>query len=162
MPNYSPIESALTGKYANPKAWCVYSPHIPTTSSQSDINAKSLIEAYNLQLTTDYPSIPTQTVTDPTWTNALKFSFLTPMTDNKYKVFLQYGNLNTAIAPMYAHVINSEQYPKTKDSFWVRTGFTIRTNVVVPSISGVNVTPNTPGNIRLWSNSTVRLSVVVI
>jgi hypothetical protein len=148
----SATPSVFFGHNATVKAWCLLSNHQTAgTPTQAQFDATNFIDGYNMLL-----DVGTQTAQpgNVTYSGALKFSFLTPMVDTKYKVFLQYyGNV-----PLYAHVLNSAKYPKTTTSFWVRAGFTIGASTH-PDSSRVT---NQVGTIRLWSNAPVKMGVVVL
>jgi len=100
------------------KAWCLTGRAFSTTVTQEAFDAVNYIDGYNLRL-----SLTTQTylaATNPDdYAGALYFSFITPMVDTKYKVFLQFHNVNNLLQD--AHVLNSTTYPKTTAGFWVRT-----------------------------------------
>jgi hypothetical protein len=147
--------SVFFGHNATVKAWCLVSSHsVSGTPTQTQFDATNFIDGYNMLL-----DVGTQTAQPGNvYSGALKFSFLTPMTNTKYKVFLQsYGN-STSFCPVYAHVLNSIKYPKTTTSFWVRTGFTVGTTV---HADPTRVT-NQVGTVRLWSNASVKMGVVVL
>lgn len=131
----SSISSVLFGHNASVKAWCLTAREFSANTSQTAFDAVNFIDGYNLRL-------DVQTQTDGgigvaatgngfVETGALKFSFLTPMADNRYKVFLQfYRDSNANQRTTFAHVLNSVRFPKTINSFWVRTGW-VRTGGAV-------------------------------
>jgi hypothetical protein len=150
----SSIPSVLFGHNASVKAWCMTGRVFSTTPTQAAFDAVNFIDGYNLRL-----DLQTQTdggvgiVADSsgvTETGALKFSFLTPMTNNKYKVFLQfYRDSNDSQRTTFAHVLNSSLFPKTRESFWVRTGW-VRTTITgeatsaeINRILGIRMGPST-------------------
>ena len=137
------------------KAWCVTGNHRISTATQADFDARNFIDGYNLRL--DYD---TQTsMGNNGGTGALKFSFITPMLNTKYKVLVQPYGWTSPLYPQFAHVLNSDLYPKTTPSFWIRLGFFSSTGTNFPA-SGR--TYNQPTNIVLWSNAASSLGVVVI
>jgi len=137
------------------KAWCLTSNHTSITATQADFDAKNFVDGYNLRLDS-----ATQTSTT-TFKGALKFSFITPMRDNKYKVLVQpYSTQNILTI---AHALNSALYPKTTTSFWIRVGFLTNSTSGVASQSGSGRTlDNQIHNIVLWGNALASLGVVVI
>jgi hypothetical protein len=103
------------------KAWCSVSPHHADPPTQERIDLRSFCDGYNL-----YLDIESQTYAASTaGTGALKFTFVNPMQDDKYKVFVQVY-ADPSFSPAVAHVLNSPQYPKTTDSFWIRLGSSYR------------------------------------
>lgn len=128
----SAIPSVLHGHNATVKAWCLTGRVYSQTVTQAAFDAVNFIDGYNLRLdlqtqTDGGVGIVANSGSDSgafTVSGALKFSFLTPMVDNRYKVFLQfYRDSNENQRTTFAHVLNSNRFPKTKDSFWVRTGW---------------------------------------
>ncbi len=135
------------------KAWCFTSNHKDgSTTTQASFDTRNFIDGYNLRL-----DAATQTANQ--YVGALKFSFITPMTDTNYKVFVSvYGNASP-LYPQMAHALNSSVYPKTVNSFWVRVGFLASVGTGAPVASGR--TNNQVTNIALWDNSNSNLGVVV-
>jgi hypothetical protein len=123
----SAIPSVLFGHNASVKAWCLTGRNYAAAGTQAAFDAVNFIDGYNLYLdletqTSGGVNVPV-TTTDLVESGALKFSFITPMSNNKYKVFLQfYRDSSADQRPTYAHVLNSSKFPKTTTSFWVRTG----------------------------------------
>lgn len=127
----SAISSVLFGHNGSVKAWCLTGRSWSATATQEAFDAVNFIDGYNIRL-----DIETQltggigiaaTNNALVESGALKFSFITPMRDNKYKVFLQMyrdGTVSTSgfAHTSFSHVLNSEKFPKTNQSFWVRTG----------------------------------------
>jgi len=103
------------------KAWChtgVFNPNIvpPTTNRWDNQN---FVDGYNLRLD---PSNLISGGADALG-KALMFSFITPMRDTKYKIFIQpVYVLRSTRVPVYAHALNSTQFPKLTTSFWIRLG----------------------------------------
>lgn len=150
----SSIPSVLFGHNATVKAWCLTGRNYAAAGTQAAFDAINFIDGYNLYL--DIDTQRTGGINAPVTTTsliesgALKFSFIEPMRDNKYKVFLQlYRDSNASQRPTFAHVLNSSKFPKTTTSFWVRTGV-VNTNtalgVQTNRITGMrmNTDPNIP------------------
>jgi len=62
-------------------------------------------------------------------TAAIPFRFVSPMPDARYKIFVQprlvnYGTLYP-YKGLFTHALNTPQYPKTVNGFWVRFGLMI-------------------------------------
>jgi hypothetical protein len=136
------------------KAWCLTSNHNISTATQADFDAKNFIDGYNLRL--DYATQSSSS----SFRGALKFSFITPMRDNKYKVLVQ--PYSSSSIPTIAHALNSALYPKTTTSFWIRVGFFCNSTTGVVPQSGSGRVSNQVHNIVLWGNATASLGVVVI
>lgn len=122
----SAIPSVLFGHNASVKAWCLTGRNYSPTATQPAFDAVNFIDGYNLRLDVDTQltgGIGSAATSVDVLSGALKFSFLNPMPDNKYKVFLQwYVDSTTSQETPFAHVLNSSKFPKTVESFWVRTG----------------------------------------
>jgi hypothetical protein len=115
----SAIPSVLHAHNATVKAWCLTARVYRANANQTEFDSVNFIDGYNLRLDVESQL----NVTTPNvYTGALKFSFITPMIDSGYKVFLQTYALDNYTYPTYCHVINSTEYPKTANSFWVRVG----------------------------------------
>lgn len=97
-----------TGKIVS--AWCNTGYHVFNPNDQPRCDLVNFIDGYNLYLDKDSASLP-----------ALKFSFVTPLTVRKYKVYIQ-GASGSALDRFFFHVLDTPQYPKTNTSFWVRVG----------------------------------------
>jgi hypothetical protein len=132
------------------KAWCLTGRAFSTVLTQDAFDAVNFIDGYNLRLSLTTQTYLTATNPDD-YAGALYFSFITPMKDTKYKVFLQFHNVNTLL--QNAHVLNSTTYPKTTAGFWVRT------TVFRGSPPGSST--NTPVGIRFGVRS-APLGVVVL
>lgn len=170
MVDYSASSSALFDHNRTVKAWCV-SGHVSIPSSptptQTLFDTANFVDGYNLRL-----DVSTQTSSAVAETNgtviygALKFSFLTPMADNKYKIFIHsYGTAAAGLeSGRFAHALNSALYPKTTDSFWIRVGM-IRTNtntVVVNGRSASSSGKSSINNLVLTSASILSSIGVVV
>ena len=117
------------------KAWCWTGTTITQSTSsptQATVDAVSFIDGYNLRLDSvshtnaTAAAYPTGEVYNGSASGpyaALRFSFITPMPDTKYKVFVQFSMaVGTDEYIPYAHTLNSDTYPKTTTGFWVRAG----------------------------------------
>jgi hypothetical protein len=117
----------------------------------------NFVDGYNLYISEESQ---TSTVggTDVNFQGAIKFSFVTPMPNNRYKIFV--NAYRSAGLPFMCHALNSAQYPKTRESFWIRVGFWAAHSTNPPAGSGR--TKNQIANIRLWSNGSTVLGVYVL
>jgi len=138
------------------KAWChtgVFNPNIvpPTTNRWDNQN---FVDGYNLRLD---PSNLISGGADALG-KALMFSFITPMRDTKYKIFIQADYLNDSAKantiPVYTHALNSTQFPKLTTSFWIRLG--------TPKQADGTATVNQVRAVTFDSNSITQIRVVVI
>jgi hypothetical protein len=123
MPNSPQI--AFLAHNSTVKAWCWTGTSTTKTlnPTQDAFDAVNFIDGYNLRLDAASQTGIAATTTD-VYGGALRFAFITPMSDTKYKVFVQYTAQGSASGPNigYAHVLNSTTYPKTTTGFWVRCG----------------------------------------
>lgn len=113
------------------KAWCntaLLNWTESTTITSDKWDAKNFIDGYNLRLDMSNNTANGIVLGAPTvYGKALKFSFITPMRDTKYKIFIQAscqisGKSGKLDLPSYAHALNSAQFPKLTTSFWIRVG----------------------------------------
>lgn len=158
------------------KAWCVTTNH--TVASQMtgpQFDDTNFVDGYNLRLDRATQNNPTtgafsSAATDLYYTGALKFSFVNPLRDNKYKIFVNVygygpgtsGSLGVGRFPQVAHALNSSLYPKTQESFWIRVGwFANAASAARPTGSG-RAYDNILCNIKLWLGGVSQLGVVVI
>jgi len=102
-----------------------------TMTANNFINGYNLIFddiAYNAQLNA------TTTSQTGISTGAIPFKFITPMPDTRYKIFVQPRTVSNSNVysddgrAFLAHALNTTQYPKTVNGFWVRFGMMIRGN----------------------------------
>jgi len=162
MPENSP-PTVFFGQNAKVNAWGVVHPRrFPSgeTNTQARYDELSFIDGYNLYI----DSATENYATEPRNTGAIRFKFVTPMVTNKYKVFLQI-TASSSLYTCFAHVLNSVQYPKTKDGFWVRTGYyAAGSNPTISSSESppYNTSRGLIHNIRLFSSARMRLGVVVL
>jgi hypothetical protein len=143
------------------KAWCHTGvSNVATTSfTTNKWDAANFVDGYNLRLD---PSNWVSPGAINVLGKALKFSFITPMRDTKYKIFIQpvflhNGDNGSGISiPAYAHALNSTQFPKLTTSFWIRLG----TPRQAGSTATVNV--NQVRAIKFESVSYIQIRVVVL
>lgn len=158
MPN-SP-QLAFLAHNSTVKAWCWTgnSTTLTANPTQDAFDAVNFIDGYNLRLDTVSQTGVAAGVSDVN-SGALRFAFITPMSDTKYKVFVQHSVQGGAFGADigYAHVLNSSVYPKTTTGFWVRCGIPID----APGSTTNQVYPNTfgPGSVARWITN---LRVVVL
>jgi len=128
MPN-----SAITAVFGGGQSvlgWCL-------TGFDSGLTGPSVsnfINGYNLTLdNAAYTAQIGSTTTSQQGlsTGAIPFKFVTPVSHNKYKIFVQPRtvgeNYSDEGRAFFAHALNTSQYPKTVNGFWVRFGMMIRT-----------------------------------
>lgn len=142
------------------RAWCSTSFYQSSVLTQAAFDATNFLDGFNLRM-----DVATQQLSgDLQYSGALKFSFINPLPDNNYKVFVQpFFQPNSTVlgAPFVAHVLNSAAYPKTRDSFWVRMGFMVRP----ATTSATGLVTNKPATLRLRApaaGADGKLKVVVL
>lgn len=163
----SAIPSVLFGHNASVKAWCLTGRNYAAAGTQAAFDAVNFIDGYNLRLDVDTQltgGIGIQQTNNDLISfegvnsGALEFTFLTPMPDNKYKVFLQFyrDSRSNNQSTTFAHVLNSSTFPKTRQSFWVRTGLV--------DTSQISTRSNRLNSVRLGTvgNFNFNLGVVVL
>lgn len=153
MLNTGIVRSGLFKHNAYVKAWCLVSNHSSSSTTQYRFSEKNFIDGHNL-----YIDAVTLTAAVSQVAGAIKFSFVNPMPDTKYKIFVQPYFADTLVS--LAHALNSPHYPKTRDSFWVRTGY-FATNGI-PAPSGTGRTNNQLVNRRIWDDALFSIGVLVI
>jgi len=130
MPNSSGLAWFAGGQSV--KAWCLTGFNGTLTGP----TVRNFINGYNL--TFDDAAYNAQVAADGTdqqglSTGAIPFKFVTPMPDTKYKIFVQPRtvSVNTLYSEdgraFFTHALNTPQYPKTVNGFWVRFGILLRT-----------------------------------
>lgn len=135
------------------KAWCHTGVvNVATTSfTTNKWDNANFVDGYNLRLDPSNWISPGGGVS--TLGKALKFSFITPMRDTKYKIFIQAEFLHNASqdVPVYTHALNSTQFPKLTTSFWIRLGRPIQSNTSPDrnKVSAVTFDPNSLIQIRV-------------
>jgi len=120
------------------KAWCHTGIQV-VTNQQARMTQFNFINGFNLGF--DDIAFKNQHdavggVTDLRGRNvgAIPFKFVTPLENNRYRVFVQPVATNasgryadsdvgsTSPRPLFAHCLFGNQYPKTRNGFWVRLG----------------------------------------
>ena len=159
MPNSPQI--AFLAHNSTVKAWCWTgnSTTLTANPTQNTVDDVNFIDGYNLRLDAVSQTGVAAGTADVS-TGALRFAFITPLPDTKYKVFVQHSVDGHAFGVNvgYAHVLNSSVYPKTTTGFWVRCGIPIdvpapgSTNQVYPYTFG-------PGSAARWITN---LRIVVL
>jgi hypothetical protein len=97
-------------------------------------------------------------------TGAIPFRFITPMPNTQYKIFCQPRSCGSPIPlHMFTHALDTTQYPKTVNGFWVRFGYLINSTVDTFATTGIVNRPAF-GEIlnRSGASATYQLQVVVI
>lgn len=154
----SHVNSTLFGHAAGVRAWALVSNH-NRGANQSAWNDANFLDGYNLYLDLASRNVGTAVGDDSgKFDGALKFTFVTPMPDNKYKVFVSSGPGKDAAL---AHVLDSAAYPKTKDSFYVRVGTWHPNSISAAAISTTGRTHNQITTAILWSSASTSLGLVV-
>lgn len=154
----SHVNSTLFGHAAGVRAWALVSNH-NRGANQSAWNDANFLDGYNLYLDLASRNVGTS-VGDGggKFDGALKFTFVTPMPDNKYKVFVSSGPGKDAVL---AHVLDSAAYPKTKDSFYVRVGTWHNTGLNTNIPAAASRSHNQITTAILWSSASSSLGLVV-
>lgn len=138
----------LFGHNSGVAAWALVSNHLGGTN-QAEFDATNFVDGYNLYLGRGTAQ----------FTGALQFVFVTPMPNTKYKVFVN-GYQGAQLKTL--HVLNTPTYPKTRQSFWVRSGIYMTPGSgFSPAASGPATTHNQIGAITLWSSANSSIGVVV-
>lgn len=146
--------------HTTPRAWCVVSNHLVSgTATRAAFDERNFIDGYNLYIDKDSQNY---TTTNVNFTGAMKFSFVTPMPNNKYRIFVNSYRTGTGTLPFMCHALNSAQYPKTRESFWIRQGYWLTGSGVNDPPSGSPRTKNQIQNLRLWGNGNSVIGVYVL
>lgn len=108
------------------RAWCLtgFYPRIPADVANKTHN--NHVNGYNLIL--DDAKYLAQFAASETdlvrCRGAIPFRFVSPMPDTRYKIFVQpRSNGFYSDRGLFTHALNTPQYPKTVNGFWVRFGF---------------------------------------
>ena len=104
------------------RAWCLTGFN-PTGS----ILHNNHVNGYNLTLDdVKYLSVPYGSQQGLS-TGAIPFRFVSPMPDTRYKIFVQPRNNSITYLDrgLFTHALNTPQYPKTVNGFWIRFGIMI-------------------------------------
>ena len=154
----SHVNSTLFGHAAGVRAWALVSNH-NRGANQSAWNDANFLDGYNLYLDLASRNVGTAVgVDNGKFDGALKFTFVTPMPDNKYKVFVSSGPGKDAAL---AHVLDSAAYPKTKDSFYVRVGTWHNTGLNTNIPAAASRSHNQITTTILWASASSSLGLVV-
>lgn len=154
----SQVNSTLFGHAAGVRAWAIVSNH-NRGADQAEWNTANFLDGYNLYLDLASRNVGTSVgAGSGKFDGALKFTFVTPMPDNKYKVFVSTGPGKDAAL---AHVVDSAAYPKTKNSFYLRVGTWHPNSISSAAISATGRTHNQITTANLWSSAATSLGLVV-
>jgi hypothetical protein len=110
------------------------------------------------------PAITSGTSQQGLSTGAIPFKFITPMPNTQYKIFCQPRSCGSPTPlHMFTHALDTTQYPKTVNGFWVRFGFLINSTTDGYYATGITNRPAF-GEIlnRSAASGTYQLQVVVI
>lgn len=132
MPNSSVLAYGKEG--ATVKAWCLTGFNLNTTILGSDnfINGFNLrIDDAVMQARANAIGMSQQAVSSG---GPIRFSFVTPMRNNKYKIFVSPRTVSSSASTGYcdsgraffAHAVNSAEYKKETTGFWIRFGMLLR------------------------------------
>jgi hypothetical protein len=80
------------------------------------------------------------TLDNQSWSvGGIPMKFVTPLEDNKYKVFVQIKTIGGYPGRgLFAHCLNSAAYPKTTTGFWVRWGLLLNQTEATGSTVNMN------------------------
>ena len=148
----------LVGKGQTVRGWCLtgINPLTPYLRNNH-------INGYNLILD-DGKFATNGTSQQGLSTGAIPFRFITPMPNTQYKIFCQPRSCGSPIPlHMFTHALDTTQYPKTVNGFWVRFGYLINSTVDTFATTGIVNRPAF-GEIlnRSGASATYQLQVVVI
>ena len=153
----------LVGKGQTVRGWCLtgFNPTAPYLRNNH-------INGYNLILDdvkfAASPAVTSGTSQQGLSTGAIPFRFITPMPNTQYKIFCQPRSCGSLIPlHMFTHALDTTQYPKTVNGFWVRFGYLINATVDTFATTGIVNRPAF-GEIlnRSAASGTYQLQVVVI
>ena len=152
----------LVGKGQTVRGWCLtgFNPASPYLINNH-------INGYNLVLDevkfAASPAVTSGTSQQGLSTGAIPFRFITPMPNTQYKIFCQPRSCGSTNNPlhMFTHALDTTQYPKTVNGFWVRFGYLIST---ADTFAGSLTNSVAYGEIlnRSAASNTYQLQVVVI
>ena len=122
----------LVGKGQTVRGWCLtgFNSNAASGYPLAPYLRNNHINGYNLVLD-DVKFAASPAVTSGTQqglsTGAIPFKFITPMPNTQYKIFCQPRSCGTLTTPlhMFTHALDTTQYPKTVNGFWVRFGYLI-------------------------------------
>lgn len=129
MPNSVGIINPFFGIGGTVKAWGLFG--FDATTNTANMTSPNFVNGYNL--TFDDSAFSTQITTNTTSqqgisTGALPVKFVTPMANDRYKIFVFPRNVTSGAYSnrmVFAHALNTSKYRKTKTGFWVRFGLMI-------------------------------------
>jgi hypothetical protein len=148
----------LVGKGQTVRGWCLTGMNPLTPYLRNNH-----INGYNLILD-DGKFATNGTSQQGLSTGAIPFRFITPMPNTQYKIFCQPRSCGSPIPlHMFTHALDTTQYPKTVNGFWVRFGYLINSTVDTFATTGIVNRPAF-GEIlnRSGASATYQLQVVVI
>ena len=121
----------LVGKGQTVRGWCLtgFNSNAASGYPLAPYLRNNHINGYNLVLD-DVKFAASPAVTSGTQqglsTGAIPFRFITPMPNTQYKIFCQPRSCGSPIPlHMFTHALDTTQYPKTVNGFWVRFGYLI-------------------------------------
>ena len=165
----------LVGKGQTVRGWCLtgFNPIAASGYPLAPYLRNNHINGYNLVLDdvkfAASPAITSGTTQQGLSTGAIPFKFITPMSNTQYKIFCQPRSCGSPTPlHMFTHALDTTQYPKTVNGFWVRFGYLIYFNPANPTVGDgfANNITNRPafGEIlnRSAASGTYQLQVVVI
>jgi hypothetical protein len=131
------MSSAFTQTLFNPRgagvhAWCLTGFNGSNPANASFLNT---VNCYNLNIdNAAYAAITASTGTSQQGlsTGAIPFKFVTPVSNDKYMIFVQPRTVSVGNSysesgrAFFAHALNTPQYPKTRFGFWIRFGIMMR------------------------------------
>jgi len=157
------------GKGQTVRGWCLtgFNSNAATGYPLAPYLRNNHINGYNLVLD-DAKFAASPAVTSGTQqglsTGAIPFQFINPMPNTQYKIFCQPRSCGSPTPlHMFTHAIDTTQYPKTVNGFWVRFGLLINSNTDGSYATGITNRPAF-GEIlnRSGASATFQLQVVVI
>lgn len=161
----------LVGKGQTVRGWCLtgFNPNVATPAYPiAPYLRNNHINGYNLVLDdvkfAASPAITSGTTQQGLSTGAIPFKFITPMPNTQYKIFCQPRSCGSPTPlHMFTHALDTTQYPKTVNGFWVRFGFLINSTTDGYYATGITNRPAF-GEIlnRSAASGTYQLQVVVI
>ena len=103
------------------RAWC-----LTGFNPVASVLHNNHVNGYNLTLDAANYSVPSGSQQGLS-TRAIPFRFVSPMPDTRYKIFVQPRNNSSTYLDrgLFTHALNTPQYPKTVNGFWIRFGIMI-------------------------------------
>jgi len=169
MPNSSILALAQSGSTV--KAWCLTGMNL-LVGTTPVLGSKNLINGYNLQIDDAVMQAAAASRSYNISTGPIRFSFITPMKDTKYKVFLSPKTVSASAGVNYAdggralftHALNDTQFKKETTGFWVRFGIMLFDPATIDTFAvGLSNSSGKGSILNRWSgNQIYQLQVVVI